>query len=67
MKTIAVLFLAVALTACASKPAKQKTAAELQCEYEAKRAMAGRFSANMFETLELYRACLVAKNAAGAQ
>lgn len=66
MKTAAIIFLAVTLTACASQPAKPKTAAELQCEYEAKRAMAGRFGSNIFETMELYRTCLVAKKA-GAQ
>lgn len=63
MKTAAVILLAAVLTACASHPAKPKTAAELACDYEAQRSMAGQMGANPFEAVALYRSCMAAKKA----
>jgi len=65
MKTFAILIAAALLAACASGPQQPKTAAELQCDYEARRAMSGNFGANAFEALELYRVCVAAKRAGG--
>jgi hypothetical protein len=61
MKTITTLIMAALLGACAARP---QTQAERQCEYEARRSMAGRMGANAFEASALYDQCVAVKGGA---
>ena len=63
MKSLTVIILAAMLAACAGQPARPRTAAEIVCDYEANRAMAGSMGASPFEAASLYHKCLAAKKA----
>ena len=63
MKLLFTAIIITTLSACAGQPARPRTAAEIVCDYEANRAMAGSMGASPFEAASLYHKCLAAKKA----